>query len=83
MNKLLAFHLAAVNSDIFPANSTGAHGLKFLLISFLIMCVVLGIIAAALYIIDRYIHVLPDPVRLVTAIVCVILVLIWACTVFF
>lgn len=82
MNKLLALHLAVVNSDIWPANQS-AHGLKYLLISFLVMCVVLGIVACLLYLIDAYIHVLPDAVRLVTAIVCVVLVLIWACTVFF
>ena len=83
MNTLLTYYLIAVNSDIWPAHS-GEAGFKGLLISFLLMCIVIGVIAGLLYLIETYINKgpFPTPVRLVIGLVCVILVLIWAFSVF-
>lgn len=77
MNTLLAL----AYNDIYPANH--AAGLKGVLLGFILGILVIAVVAGFIWMIDRYIHVIPDPVKLVTAIILVALVLIWAVTVFF
>lgn len=52
-------------------------GIKGLLIAFLILVVVLAIIGGLVWCIEKWIHPLPPPVKLVLAIILVILVIIW------
>lgn len=68
--------LAVAQSDIWPTNHP--TGLKGLLISFLIAVVVLLICAGLIWLIENYIHAIPDPVKLVVAVILVIAVIIWA-----
>ena len=56
--------------------------LHALLIQFLILVIVLAIIGGLIYCIEKWIHPLPPPVKLVLAIVLVILVIIWALQMF-
>ena len=69
-------------SAIVAITTTGPAGLHGLLVSFLILVIVLAIIGGLIYCIERWIHPIPAPVKLVIAIVLVILVIIWALTVF-
>jgi hypothetical protein len=59
-----------------PLSGTPA-GIKGLLIAFLILVVVLAIIGGLVWCIEKWIHPLPPPVKLVLAIILVILVIIW------
>jgi hypothetical protein len=52
-------------------------GIKGLLIAFLILVVVLAIIGGLVWCIEKWIHPLPPPVKLVLAIILVILIIIW------
>lgn len=61
------------------AMPAGLHGI---LVGFLILVIVLAIIGGLIWCIEKWIHPLPDPVKLVLAIVLVILVILWALTVF-
>lgn len=65
-----------LTASTMPAN---LHGL---LVSFLILVIVLAIIGGLLWCIERWIHPIPSPVKLVIAIVLVILVILWALNVF-
>jgi hypothetical protein len=71
---------AVANSDIYPANHPA--GLKGILIQFLVAIVVLGIVAGLFWFIDNYIHKIPDPVKMVAAVILVIAVIIWAISIF-
>lgn len=64
------------------AITTAPAGLHGILVSFLILVIVLAIIGGLLYCIERWIHPIPPPVKLVIAIVLVILVIIWALSIF-
>jgi len=78
MNQLL---FLALNTDIYPANHPS--GMRGLLIAFIIGVLVIAIVGGLIWMIDRYVHQIPDPVKLVAAIILVALVLIWACSAFF
>jgi hypothetical protein len=52
-------------------------GIKGLLIAFLVLVVVLAIIGGLVWCIEKWIHPLPPPVKLVLAIILVILIIIW------
>ena len=69
-------------STLLLTTTTGPAGLHGLLVSFLILVIVLAIIGGLIYCIERWIHPIPAPVKLVIAIVLVILVIIWALPVF-
>jgi hypothetical protein len=60
----------------------GPSGLHGILVTFLILVIVLAIIGGLIWCIERWVHPLPPPVKLVLAIVLVILVIIWALNVF-
>ncbi len=51
--------------------------LHTLLIGFLILVIVLAIIGGLIWCIEKWIHPIPPPVKLVLAIILVILVIIW------
>lgn len=73
--------LAAIqNSDIWPADHP--VGLKGILISFIVALVVLAFIVALLYVIDKYVHTLPDGFKLIVAIILSAAVVIWGITLF-
>ena len=56
--------------------------LRTCLIQFLVLVIVLAIIGGLIYCIEKWVHPLPPPVKLVLAIVFAILVLIWALNMF-
>jgi len=67
-------YIIALN-DIFPVHQSGLHGI---LISFLFVVLVLACAGALIWLIEHFISPLPAPIKVVIAIVCVILVVIWA-----
>jgi hypothetical protein len=63
--------------NLIGAVQVAGHGIRELLIGFLILVVVLAIIGGLVYMIETWIHPLPPPVKLVLAVILVILVIIW------
>jgi hypothetical protein len=61
---------------------TAPAGLHGILVTFLILVIVLAIIGGLVWCIEKWIHPLPPPVKLVLAIILVILVIIWALNIF-
>lgn len=60
----------------------GAGGIHGILVAFLILVIVLAVIGGLVWCIERWIHPLPAPVKLVLAIILVILVVLWALNMF-
>jgi hypothetical protein len=72
----------AMNTLTLAASVVGDGSPKGLLISFLVAVLVIGAIGGLLYCIDRWIHTIPDPARLVIAIVLVVCLIFWAINAF-
>jgi hypothetical protein len=67
-----------MNTLILLTAAIAGHTVRDLLIGFLLLVLVLAIIAGVIWCIERWIHPLPPPVKLVLAIILVILVILWA-----
>ena len=62
--------------------ATSAGSLQEILISFLVLVVILAVIGGLIWCVEKWVHPLPGPVKLVIAIVLVILVIIWGIRIF-
>ena len=52
--------------------------MKGLLITFLIALLILGIVICLIWVVEKYVHPIPDPGKLIIAVILVICIVIWA-----
>lgn len=61
--------------------AAGAPSVKTLLIGFLLIALGILCVAGIIYLIETYISPIPTPIKLIVAIVILILVVLWLCSV--
>lgn len=59
-----------------------AYSPKELIIQFIVAVLIIGAIAGLIYCVERWIHPIPDPAKLIIAIVLVLGIILWAVNAF-